>query len=421
MVKQAAPLSRRRFVGAGAAGVAAAITGFPHIAGAQAKVIRIGMPTILSGRVAMLGNSSRTAAQMAIKAFNEAGGVNGRTIELIDRDSQGRPDIAAKVTRDLINNDGCEIIIDGEASSGAFAVHEVIRDLPVLCLHTCSETSQLSADPKLFVKTAFRSARQGIHDAVAGGTYAAKVAKEKKITRLMTCSPDYAYGRDNTAEFLQFAKRFEPSLEVVDQVWPKLFAPDYTESVTKILQVKPQALYSALWGGDLVAFVEQASLYNLFAGITFFSSSLGDPPVLSAVRQLPEGLLTAYRYSRQYPQNPENTAFAEGFNKILHFDPTNWAWQNSVATGFIFEALKRTNGNTDGAKLAGEIAGMRIKSPFGVDGTITMRDTDHTIIGYPTAWSHTVKTAPYLAGFEPVAWNDILSYEAEWKKAKGYG
>src|SRR5271163_2139526 len=138
MSKQSKPLSRRTFVAASAAGAAAAITGFPHIAGAQARVIRIGMPTILSGRVAMLGNSSRAAAQIVIKPFNEAGGVNGRTIELIDRDSQGKPDIAAKVTRDLINNDGCEIIMDAEASSGAFAVQEVIRDLPVLCIHTCS-------------------------------------------------------------------------------------------------------------------------------------------------------------------------------------------------------------------------------------------------------------------------------------------
>lgn len=408
----------RRSVLAAAAGTA--ITGFPHIAGAQAKVIRVGMPTILSGRVAMLGNSARAAAQIAIKAFNDAGGINGRTIELVDRDSQGRPDVAAKITRDMINNDGCEVIIDGEASSGAFAVHEVIRDLPVLCLHTCSETSALTADPKLLVKTAFRCARQGIHDAVAGGTYAAKVARARKLTRWMTCSPDYAYGRDNTAEFLEFAKRFEPSIEVVDQVWPKLFAPDYTESITKILQVKPQAMYSALWGGDLVAFVEQSRLYNLFANTAFFSSSLADPPVLTAIKQLPEGLLTSYRYSRQYPASPDNTAFAEAFNKIVKYDPTNWGWQNFVAVGFLTEALKRTNGNTDGAKLAEALAGMQLKTPMGVDGTITMRASDHTITGYPTAWSHSVAKPPYLDGFEPVAWSDILSFEAEWKKSKGY-
>ena len=45
-----------------------------------------------------------------------------RTIEVITRDSKGKPDEAANNTRQLINGDGCEIIIDAEASSGAFAV-----------------------------------------------------------------------------------------------------------------------------------------------------------------------------------------------------------------------------------------------------------------------------------------------------------
>lgn len=411
-------VSRRQVLGGLAAG--AAITGFPHIAGAQAKAIRVGMPTILSGRVAILGTSGRAAVQLAFRQINEAGGIGGRTLELVDRDSKGRPDEAAKVTRDLINNDGCEIIIDGEASSGAFAVHEVIRDLPVLCLHTCSETSSLSADPKLHVKTAFRCARQGIHDAVAGGTYAARIAKEKGLKRWMTCSPDYAYGRDNTAEFLEFAKIFEPSVEVVDQVWPKLFAPDYTESITKILQVKPQAIYSALWGGDLVAFIEQSNLYRLFANIGFFSGGLGDPPVLTAIKQLPPGLNTAYRYNRTYPAKPANAAFADGFAGIAKHEPTNWAWQCYTACLFIAEALKRTNGSTEGARLAAELKGMKLAAPFAVDDAITMRDTDHTIIGYPVAWGRTVPKAPYVEDFSGVDWAKIVELETQWKKGKGY-
>ncbi len=142
---------RRRDVLKGAGGLAAAtaISGFPYVAGAQSNVIRIGLPTILSGRVAILGETTRTAAEMAAKQFNDAGGVNGRTVELIIRDSKGAPDEAARITRDLINTEGAEIILDGEASSGAFAVQEVIRDLPVLAVHTNSETSALTAeDPR---------------------------------------------------------------------------------------------------------------------------------------------------------------------------------------------------------------------------------------------------------------------------------
>ncbi len=130
-------------------------------------------------------------------------------------------------------------------------------------------------------------ARQGIHDAVAGASIRSEDCRGEGLKKWATCSPDYAYGRDNTAEFLQYAKVFEPSIEVVDQLWPKLFAPDYTESITKLMQVKPQAVYSALWGGDLVAFIEQSNLYRLFQNTAYFSGGLGDPPILTAIKNLP--------------------------------------------------------------------------------------------------------------------------------------
>jgi branched-chain amino acid transport system substrate-binding protein len=95
MIKANLEIDRRKFIGSAVAG--AVIAGLPHIASAQAKVIKVGMPTILSGRVAILGTSSRAAVQLAFSQINAAGGVNGRKFELIDRDTKGRPDEAAKV------------------------------------------------------------------------------------------------------------------------------------------------------------------------------------------------------------------------------------------------------------------------------------------------------------------------------------
>ena len=147
---------------------------------------------------------------MEVDKFNAAGGLGGRKIEIVTRDSKGKPDEAANNTRQLINSDGCEIIINAESSAGAFAVQEVIRELKVLCIHTNSETSSLSADPKIRVPTAFRTARQGIHDAIVSAAYAGNVAKAKGLKTWMSCSPDYAYGRDNTSLFLEYLKRFHP-------------------------------------------------------------------------------------------------------------------------------------------------------------------------------------------------------------------
>jgi len=104
----------------------------------------------------------------------------------------------------LINSGGCDLLIDATPSSGAFAVQEVVRDLGVLCFHTGSETSSLTADPKLRAPTAFRCARQGVHDSIASGAYLAQFASEHKFNKWATCSPDYAYGHDTTAQFLDF-------------------------------------------------------------------------------------------------------------------------------------------------------------------------------------------------------------------------
>lgn len=409
--------------GVAAAGLAAVSTvaGFPYVARAQGNTIRVGMPTILSGRVAILGTSARAAAQIAVEEFNAAGGVNGKTIELVDRDSKGAPDEAAKVSRDLINSDGCEILLDGEASSGAFAVHEVARELPVLCVHTCSETSSLTADPKLHIETAFRCARQGIHDAVGGGRYAANLAKEKGLTKWMTCSPDYAYGRDNTAQFIEYLKIFAEEVEVVDQAWPKLFEPDYTAHVTRIVQVKPQAMYSALWGGDLVAFLEQGNLYGLFGGdMTFFSVNMADPPIYSALKAVPADLHSVYRYDPTYPASPGNKAFDEKYFAKTQQHPTNWSWQNYTAMQFIGEALKRTNGNTEGKALAAELKDMEIDSPFTESGKIKMRGGDNTLVNYPVAWGRSVTSPPGFTDWVSADWGEIQERENEWKKRQGY-
>ena len=133
-------LDRRQFLATSVS--AATLLASPAILRAKTSdTIKIGMPTILSGVVSILGESSRAGAQLMIDEFNKSGGLNGRPLELITRDSRTKPEEAVKAVRDLVNGEGCKIIIDAEASSGSFAVQEAIRELGVLCLHTVSEAT----------------------------------------------------------------------------------------------------------------------------------------------------------------------------------------------------------------------------------------------------------------------------------------
>jgi branched-chain amino acid transport system substrate-binding protein len=410
-------LSRRStlaLMGTGAVTLAA-----PWVARAEAKSIKIGMPTILSGRVAQLGTSSRNAVMMEVEKVNAAGGLAGRQIEMVIRDSKGQPQEAARVARELVNTDGCEILIDAEASSGAFAVHEVARDLGVLCLHTNSETSSLTADPKLRLPHVFRACRQGIHDSIAGGAYAANIAKAKNLTKWMTASPDYAYGRDTTAEYMEYVKHFKPDVEIVGESWPKLFQPDYTEVVTKILQSKPQALYTCLWGGDLTAFIDQGNIYALFTQSETFAVNMADYTALTAVKNLPRGIHSGNRYIKTFPRTPENAAWGDAYRAKYGEYPTNWAWQNATVVQFLAEAAKKAN-STDGKKLAEVLKGLTIASPFGADGKLTLRAEDQTLVGYAVGWGTTIPGEPYVPEMTAGDWNQIFALEAEWKKKKNF-
>ncbi|WP_159009884.1 ABC transporter substrate-binding protein [Bradyrhizobium sp. S69] len=409
-------LSRRStlaLMGAGAATFAA-----PWVARADANILRIGMQSILSGPIALLGNSSRNALMMEQDRINAAGGFLGRQIEFLFRDSKGQPQESARIARELVNSSGCELLVDSEASSGAFAVQEVIRDLGnVVCIHTNSETSALTADPKIRAPTAFRVARQGVHDAVAGSIYLADFSKARKLNKWATCSPDYAYGRDTTAQYLQFLKQFNPDIEVVTDAWPKLGQPDFTEVITKLIQAKPQALFTLLYAGDLSAFVNQANVYALFSQMTVATPNV-DYPVMAAIKNLPAGIQSATRYLETFPDTPANKEWGEAYHKRWNERPTTWSWQCTVAMQFYEAGIKKAN-TLEAKALSAALTGLKINTPFGADGTITMRD-DHTTINYAIGWGQTTPKEPFMVDIKPADWGKIIELETEWKKQQKY-
>ena len=81
----------RRTLLKGAAASAVGILAAPMVVRAENKSIKIGMTTILSGRVAQLGTSSRNAVMMEVEKINAAGGLAGRQIEMVIRNSKGQP------------------------------------------------------------------------------------------------------------------------------------------------------------------------------------------------------------------------------------------------------------------------------------------------------------------------------------------
>ena len=82
------------------------------------------------------------------------------------------------------------------------------------------------------------------------------------------------------------------------------------------------------------------------------------------------------------------------------------------------EAIKKA-GSLDGKTMAAALTGMTINTPFGVEGTITMRE-DQTTIDYAIGWGQTTPKAPFMVDLKPADWGKILELETEWKKQQKY-
>ena len=415
--KRPTGLSRRAIL-AGAA--TAAVTGFPHISRAQAmQPIKIGMPTILSGPYTVIGETCRAATQLALDTFNAAGGLNGRKVELIVRDDKAKPDEAARVIREFINSDRVDVIIAASSTAGAFAIQEVVRETGHLCIHTVSETSTLTADPKIRAPNSFRVCRQGVQDSIAAAQVAATLIRTKNLKRWMTVCQDFAYGRSIQAQFTGFLKQMEPSVEIIATAWPKFQAPDYTDTVTHILSAKPDVIYCSLGGGEIVSFIDQARLYAVFYRSQLFTPNLADVSTLKQIKNLPKNSYTGSRYVPNYPNTPANAAWAEAMQTKGKVTPSNWSWQTAAGTEFLLAAMRQTN-SIDSKVLSEALRGMTIDSPFGAKGKITMRAEDQTIIDYAIGWGIALPAPPYMQDVQDADWKTIVQYEAEWKKAQGF-
>src|SRR5262245_6974324 len=99
----------------------------PTQSGAQ-QPIKVGYPMILSGPGALFGEPALKGAQMFVDEINGKGGVLGRKIELISRDTKGNADEAVRVSRELILKDNVDFLVGTMTSAEGPAVSTIAKE-----------------------------------------------------------------------------------------------------------------------------------------------------------------------------------------------------------------------------------------------------------------------------------------------------
>ena len=128
--------------------IIAVIAGQPK----DTSAIKLGFISALSGDAAVVGEIERNTTQMAVKEINDAGGVNGRLLEVIYEDAKCNAKDALNAVQKLINVDKVKVILGAGCSSESLAIVPVATQNKVLMFSAGSSHPDLTGISKYFIR-----------------------------------------------------------------------------------------------------------------------------------------------------------------------------------------------------------------------------------------------------------------------------
>ncbi len=171
-------ISRREFTIGSAGLVGTSTLGLTRPALAQSEPIKVGWLAALTGPSSAPGVGFNRGVIYAAEAINAAGGVKGRKIEIITRDTQGDPTKAVNATQEMISQAKVHAIWGPTNSGESLAVTPIMARAKMPNIHPCVVDSLI--DEKKF-PNAFRLAPSNTQWDDAVRNYCLKILKLKKI------------------------------------------------------------------------------------------------------------------------------------------------------------------------------------------------------------------------------------------------
>ncbi len=375
---------------------------------AQTKPIKIGYPVILSGPGALIGEPSMKGAQMFVDEQNAKGGVLGRKIELVVRDTKGNADEAVRVARDLILRENVDFLFGTLTSAEGPAVSPIAKENKIVFVVPVVKTDQLTAKENLHPYV-FRTTT---NTTIEGRTAAEIMAKWPNIKRVGTMSPDYAFGQDVTRAFVTHLKKLRPDIEIVDQQWPKLGEADYNPFINAQMAKKPDAVFSSLWGGHFVTFAKQAKALKYFESFNSNFLGAGEAGAIETARAMgddyPMGIWANSYDAFNWKDGPP--AHAEYIKRLAAFTkqdpPSSWPITGYIGMQILTAGIAKA-GSTDSDKVSKALMDITVDTPIGKQ---TIRGKDHQA-NRAQFWGKMVKDPKYgFAVMTPPIYIDPLPF-----------
>ena len=367
-----------------------------HHAWAQAgqkKPLVIGLTMDASGQYGASGMDERLGAMLAIREFNEKGGVLGRRIEALHMDTETTPATASRVAERMITRNEAAFLIGSLHSGVANAISQVAQKYGTVFFNTNSSSPTESGRDCHRVKFVWDGNGTNFNHAIV------KNAMRVSGKNWLLLTNDYVWGH-NTSKSTRALVEANGG-KVVEELMVPQNTRDFSSFLLKIQQIKPNVVAAAVGGDDIKALRQQVVQTKLDRAYAWINNQQDWPDVYGLGPDAVFGVFgTTWYYRLDLPGVKEFVAkYQKTFPGVQIKVPGNVFLNGYLATRELLRVVEET-GTTNNLAVIKKLEGRKMSA----------RDR----MQHHDAWidpaTHQVQQTIYMASFndKPAEADDIF-------------
>lgn len=347
--------------------------------------VKVGIITDLTGALAIYGVMIPRSFMLGMEYVTGAAGSAGDVfdfsatqentfmlddleIQVYVRDDAGLPENTTAVANELIDVVGVDILVGSASSTCTATLQEIAFDNQIPLIVAPAAANDITG--KDFNEYTFRTSRNNYQDAINECS-----ALTENYATFVQIAIDNTFGK-GSADAFRDACTLQGGEFVADDIYAPADTTDFTPYMEQIADTTAEA-YIVTWAGSgfipLVQAAEDQGVNETKELGTTFIDNVLMPVFYSNAVGTTAGIV--YHYSA--PDNAINDFLVENLSTRYGVYPDLFDADAMNAAIMVVEALKATNGDTDGATLVAAMEGMSFEGPKGL---IEIRPEDHVAL-----------------------------------------
>lgn len=344
-------------------------TGCGEQSGGNADEIVVGSNFELTGNHAQYGSNANNGFKLAIKEVNDAGGINGKKIKVVEVDAKSETAESVNAATKLISDDKVKAIVGPAVTANVIAESDVAAQNKISVIAPAATNPDVTVENGELKPYIFRACFIDPQQGNVMAEFASKDLNAKTAVLYLDSSSDYSKSLGKV-----FKETFEAAGGKV--VMEEAFLAkdqDFKATLTKIQTANADVIFVPAYYEEVGKIVKQARELGITAAI-LGTDGWDDTKVIDIAGK--DALNNTYFCTHYFEGDPNVQKFLESYKKEYNNDPNVFAALGYDAGKMLIDAIQR--GGEDIEKIRESIES--IKDLQVGTGKITMDPKTHNPI-----------------------------------------